>query len=120
MTEVFKPHSHVTAESQRYQIQEAISKFHRHTCLQWVDVQKLPYNATLKVVFQKAKNPIICQTQIKISDDKLRMQLGDECFKEKVLVHEMMHLLGFGHEHQRADRDCYVIYQPRKGKKDWI
>lgn len=110
----------VAAEEQRYQIHAAIGLFHRHTCLQWVDGDKVPYNATVTVLFQKMKNPLLCQTQIRIKGSKVRMQLGDACFQERVLVHEMMHLLGFGHEHQRADRDCYVIYQQKKGKRAWV
>lgn len=63
---------------------------------------------------------LICQTNTKIRGGKVRVELGDSCFKKNVLVHEMMHVLGFGHEHQRADRDCYVFVDYKEGKKIWV
>jgi hypothetical protein len=39
-----------------------------------------------------------------------KISLGDYCFDtRKAAPHEMMHALGFLHEHQRVDRDCYVV-----------
>lgn len=35
--------------------------------------------------------------------------LGDDCFPRQAVIHEMLHALGFLHEHQRIDRDCYVV-----------
>lgn len=62
----------------------------------------------------------ICRTQRKIRDGKAVIELGDACFSKSVVMHEMMHLLGFEHEHQRADRDCYVEFDETKGKKAWV
>ncbi|XP_046688715.1 hatching enzyme 1.2-like [Homalodisca vitripennis] len=40
------------------------------------------------------------------------INLGDECFNDNgfqgAIPHEMMHALGFIHEQQRVDRDCFV------------
>ena len=35
--------------------------------------------------------------------------LGANCMSPRSIVHEFMHSLGFVHEHQRIDRNSYVI-----------
>ncbi|XP_039270426.2 astacin-like [Styela clava] len=37
-----------------------------------------------------------------------RISLGDGCQTKGIAIHEIMHSLGFFHEHQRPDRDAYV------------
>lgn len=36
------------------------------------------------------------------------MFLQDDCMEENGILHELMHVLGFHHEHNRFDRDRYV------------
>lgn len=36
------------------------------------------------------------------------MVLGYDCLSQGEIVHEVMHVLGFSHEHTRPDRDRYV------------
>nr|ALA65661.1 astacin-like protein [Physocyclus mexicanus] len=36
------------------------------------------------------------------------VELGDACENVGGVVHEILHALGFGHEHKRSDRDGYV------------
>jgi Astacin (Peptidase family M12A) len=39
---------------------------------------------------------------------KRHMNLGYGCDRPEIVLHEMGHVLGLAHEHQRADRDSYI------------
>jgi hypothetical protein len=38
----------------------------------------------------------------------IRLDYSPDCFNIRTLMHEILHALGFQHEHQRPDRDNYV------------
>lgn len=42
---------------------------------------------------------------------------GVHCFYVGTIVHELGHVLGFEHEHQRLDRDEYVVLDPKLDAK---
>lgn len=48
-----------------------------------------------------------CQASLGYVGRQPRMDLSHVCTKGQIL-HELMHILGFAHEHQRPDRDRYV------------
>lgn len=37
------------------------------------------------------------------------LKFGGSCMQLSVMVHELLHVLGFGHEHQRIDRNKYIV-----------
>lgn len=37
-----------------------------------------------------------------------QVSLADECIDYATIIHELMHVIGFIHEHQRDDRDSFV------------
>ncbi|VDN28479.1 unnamed protein product [Gongylonema pulchrum] len=37
-----------------------------------------------------------------------QVSLADECLSYGTVIHELMHVVGFIHEHQRNDRDFFV------------
>nr|QHA25157.1 astacin metalloprotease M12 peptidase [Physocyclus mexicanus] len=50
-----------------------------------------------------------CQSFIgKIREPVQPLEIGNACENIGGMVHEILHALGFGHEHKRSDRDNYV------------
>src|SRR5574343_429629 len=56
------------------------------------------------------------QDSTKCGDSLVSKRLGGQivniasnCITERVIIHELMNVLGFSHEHFRKDRDSYVI-----------
>lgn len=49
-----------------------------------------------------------CLSYVGMIGGEQELVLGQSCFTFGVLVHELMHTLGFYHEHCRPDRDDYL------------
>ncbi|XP_057309153.1 zinc metalloproteinase nas-4-like [Hydractinia symbiolongicarpus] len=49
-----------------------------------------------------------CWSPIGRQIGKQALSIGYGCVSESVIVHEMLHALGFFHEHQRPDRNDYI------------
>nr|XP_039257211.1 uncharacterized protein LOC120333887 [Styela clava] len=45
---------------------------------------------------------------VKDSETPQKVSIGHGCDDSRTVHHELKHLLGFGHEHCRADRDAYI------------
>ena len=51
-----------------------------------------------------------CWSQIGRTKGKQDLSLQrNECMNVETVIHEMMHALGFDHEHNRPDRDKYIM-----------
>ena len=69
-------------------------------------------NDTEYLSIEKSDNPGICRATIgrNRGNDKYIMFDPDIC-SDRSIYHEMFHVLGLLHEHQRKDRDQYVTIQ---------
>ncbi|KAI1717220.1 astacin (Peptidase family m12A) domain-containing protein [Ditylenchus destructor] len=50
-----------------------------------------------------------CYSQVGRTGGKQEISLGRGCLFNETIIHELMHSLGFWHEHSRADRDDNII-----------
>ncbi|CAK5034437.1 unnamed protein product [Meloidogyne enterolobii] len=50
-----------------------------------------------------------CYSQVGKTGGKQELSLGQGCLFNETIIHELMHSLGFWHEHSRADRDNHII-----------
>ena len=48
----------------------------------------------------------------------IRLDYSPECFNLESLLHEIMHALGFLHEHQRPDRDNHIMIEKKTIEND--
>ncbi|XP_020905649.1 zinc metalloproteinase nas-14 isoform X2 [Exaiptasia diaphana] len=85
-------------------ILEAIKEFHRHTCIRFV--QKTNERNWLKFTQDKGCWSYIGRIYWRKGAQKL--SLGKRCNTKGIIMHEMMHGVGFWHEQSRPDRNKFV------------
>uniref|UniRef100_A0A8C5LHN6 Metalloendopeptidase n=1 Tax=Jaculus jaculus TaxID=51337 RepID=A0A8C5LHN6_JACJA len=90
-------------EPSRQAILEAFAEFERSTCIRFVAYQGqrdfisiLPMSGCFSGVGRSGGMQVV--------------SLAPTCFQKGrgIVLHELMHVLGFWHEHARADRDRYI------------
>ncbi|CAI5446638.1 unnamed protein product [Caenorhabditis angaria] len=88
--------------AQRAVIASAFDAYAKKTCVKFV-----PKTAMDKdyIVIQKLDG---CYADFSRVGGRQQVSLADECIDYATIIHEMMHVIGFIHEHQREDRDNYV------------
>ncbi|XP_053214693.1 uncharacterized protein LOC128397930 [Panonychus citri] len=84
-------------------IQRAISEIESSTCVRFVPITGQKFSDY--VIFMKGKG---CYSDVGRIGGEQQISLDLECFNEKTIRHELLHTLGFWHEHNRPDRDKYV------------
>ncbi|KAG8294050.1 Meprin A subunit beta [Homalodisca vitripennis] len=96
------------SEVQVAKINDTIQLFSDVSCVKWVPRYK--HNDYVKFVHSNNKKE--CNSYLGRKGGEQVINLGDDCFDYNVyrgaIPHEMMHALGFIHEQQRVDRDCFV------------
>ncbi|XP_055590670.1 zinc metalloproteinase nas-14-like [Uranotaenia lowii] len=102
--------SYRISRESKLRIQEAINDFEMYTCV------RFPSRQTGEKIFLTFTNEESgCNAYIGRREDNKynRVNLQERaCFRKSTIVHEIMHSLGFFHEHMREDRDDYVeIYR---------
>ena len=87
--------------AQKNAVLEAIEYFNQNTAVEFV-----PYNGEANaIVFMGDEER--CASFLGMGTGVQPIILADKCGFQEIL-HELMHALGFVHEHSRADRDNYV------------
>ncbi|KJH43830.1 astacin [Dictyocaulus viviparus] len=94
-------------EHQRAVIASAVAGYQTKTCIRFVP--RTPFDRDY-VVISKMDG---CYADFARVGGRQQVSLADECINYATVIHELMHVIGFIHEHQREDRDRYVsiLYQ---------
>lgn len=100
-----------------FQIQSILSVAN-DTCIQFTPrEQELDY-----ILFMDNGD---CSSSVGYAKGINKISLSKECITTEVVMHEIMHRLGFDHEHSRHDRDKFIdvnfnnIVNSKKGKNDF-
>lgn len=87
------------------QIKKAMREYHTHTCIKFVE--RIPSDKDYLFIQNERSG---CWSSVGRTGgrQKLNLQSGGCTLKVGTVIHEMMHALGFMHEHTREDRDSYI------------
>ncbi|GMR61607.1 hypothetical protein PMAYCL1PPCAC_31802, partial [Pristionchus mayeri] len=86
----------------RQRIAEAIDDYTENTCISFVP------KAARDTDYIHIMPDDGCYSLVGRNGGRQILSLGDGCIQKGIIVHEMMHTVGFFHEQSRADRDDYV------------
>uniref|UniRef100_A0A0N4Z4X2 Metalloendopeptidase n=1 Tax=Parastrongyloides trichosuri TaxID=131310 RepID=A0A0N4Z4X2_PARTI len=86
----------------RSKIAEAIEEYRKLTCIDFA-----PKSAA-DVDYIHIVPDDGCYSLVGRVGGKQPVSLGDGCIQKGIIIHELMHSVGFFHEQSRADRDSYI------------
>nr|XP_002757421.3 astacin-like metalloendopeptidase [Callithrix jacchus] len=91
------------SEPSRQVILEALAEFERSTCIRFVTYQGQRDFISIIPMYG-------CFSSVGRSGGMQVVSLAPACLQkgQGIVLHELMHVLGFWHEHARADRDRYI------------
>jgi hypothetical protein len=91
------------------EIHKAIEEFHKHTVIKFLEIsfsKRKTFKSCLQIGHDSVNKTHATVGKQPIGNDN-QVYVGTWA-KSDVIIHELLHVLGFNHEHSRADRDWYI------------
>ncbi len=97
------------SQKQKNEIEDQIIEFHNTMIRENINLEFI--ERTNESVYVEFKDRGLgCSSQYGYQpQSQMYINLASDCLSQEVIHHEIMHRLGFMHEHQRPDRDNYII-----------
>uniref|UniRef100_A0A1I7Y270 Metalloendopeptidase n=1 Tax=Steinernema glaseri TaxID=37863 RepID=A0A1I7Y270_9BILA len=86
----------------RSMIASAMEEYHKQTCIKWVP--KTNNDIDYIYIFPDRG----CYSMVGRTGGRQSLSLGSGCIQKGIIIHEMMHAVGFFHEQSRTDRDTFI------------
>jgi len=89
-------------DRERAVLAKAISEYHRQTCIRFAP--KEHYDRDYLYIGKIDG----CFSDVGRANGRQELSLDDGCLQYDTIIHELMHSIGFYHEHERWDRDQFI------------
>ena len=99
------------SSSQKEKIRNKLAEFNRDTCVNVVECDRNDARYSKKLRIEKGFG---CASYVGMHMADQMLSLADNCENSHIPLHEVMHALGWLHEHQRGDRDNHVKVWPER------
>ncbi|CAL8095331.1 unnamed protein product [Orchesella dallaii] len=84
-------------------LHDAMDLIEEHTCIEFIE--KTAEKNYIYISYSEEG----CFSHVgMVNRGRQKLNLGRGCWKFGTIVHELIHSIGFSHEHQRNDRDTYI------------
>ncbi|KAJ6635889.1 Zinc metalloproteinase nas-15 [Pseudolycoriella hygida] len=88
-------------------IESAMRHWESKTCVRFVPRQ--PTDSSYVEITPDDGTPSYCYSYVGRQGGRQIMKMFGECMRNGAMLHELGHVVGFNHEHQRPDRDDYIL-----------
>src|SRR5690606_23206778 len=92
----------IEVTEKKHRITKALKKFGQFTPVQFTE-----YNGEKDYILIQSAEEEVCQSYLGKKGGPQEIRLHEHCTSGQI-IHELLHALGFVHEHNRADRDQYI------------
>lgn len=100
----------ISTEYSNYELEiiaNAMREWETKTCVRFVP--RRPDDADYVVITPNDETDSYCYSYVGRQGGRQIMKMFGECMRNGAMIHELGHVVGFNHEHQRPDRDDFII-----------